>query len=238
MVNGILGKKIGMSETYGPAGERIPVTLLQAGPCVVVQRKTAARDGYEAAQIGLVEFTKPGRLTRAERARFEKHNLAPCRLLREVAVAAPAEGQADAAVGDQVLVEMFREREFVDVEGVSKGRGFAGFVKRHHFGGGAATHGSMFHRAPGSIGASAFPSRVLKGMRAAGHMGQAQVTVRNLQIVTVDADENLLAVKGAVPGPNGAYVLIRRAVQAPRARRGFAGVANTNPLKASKRGGK
>lgn len=238
MVKGILGKKIGMSETYGPAGERIPVTLLQAGPCVVVQRKTAARDGYEAAQIGLVEFTKPGRLSRAERVRFEKSNLAPCRLLREVAVAASAEGQAETAVGDQVLVEMFSEREFVDVEGVSKGRGFAGFVKRHHFGGGAATHGSMFHRAPGSIGASAFPSRVLKGMRAAGHMGQAQVTVRNLQIVTVDADENLLAVRGAVPGPNGAYVLIRKAVQAPRSRRGFAGVANTNPLKASKRGGK
>lgn len=238
MVKGILGKKIGMSETYGPAGERIPVTLLQAGPCVVVQRKTAARDGYESAQIGLVEFTKPGRLSRAERVRFEKHNLAPCKLLREVAVAPAAEGVAEAAVGDQVLVEMFQEREFVDVEGVSKGRGFAGVVKRHHFGGGAATHGSMFHRAPGSIGASAFPSRVLKGMRAAGHMGQAQVTVRNLQIVTVDADENLLAVRGAVPGPNDGYVLIRKAVHAPRSRRGFAGVANTNPLKASKRGGK
>ncbi|HXE30505.1 MAG TPA: 50S ribosomal protein L3 [Terriglobales bacterium] len=237
MVNGILGKKIGMSEAYSASGERIPVTLIQAGPCVVVQRKTQARDGYDAAQLGLIEFTKPGRLSKPERQRFEAANLPPCRLLREVPLAKHAEGDG-AKVGDQVLAEMFKERDFLDIEGVSKGRGFAGFVKRHHFGGGAATHGSMFHRAPGSIGASAFPSRVLKGMRAAGHMGDAQVTVRNLQVVAVDADENLLAVRGAVPGPNGGYLLIRRAKQPPRARRGFAGVANTNPLKASKRGGK
>ena len=230
MVNGILGKKIGMAETYTPTGERVPVTLVQAGPCVVVQRKTAGRDGYEAAQLGLVEFTKPGRLSQAERQRFEKHNLPPCRFLREV----PADGEAK--VGDQVLADMFQARDFVDVEGVSKGRGFAGFIKRHHFGGGAASHGSMFHRAPGSIGASAFPSRVLKGMRGAGHLGHAQVTTRNLQVVAVDADENVLAIRGAVPGPNGGYLVLRRAVHPPRQRRGFGGVANINPLKVSKRG--
>ena len=236
MVNGILGKKIGMSEAYTTSGERVPVTLIQAGPCVVVQRKTAASDGYEAAQLGLIEFTKPGRLSRPELSRFEKHNLPPCRFLREVGVG--GEGEGDAKVGDQVLAEMFKEREFLDIEGVSKGHGFAGVIKRHHFGGGAASHGSMFHRAPGSIGASAFPSRVLKGMRAAGHLGHAQITTRNLQVVAVDAEENLLAVRGAVPGPNGGYLVIRRAVKPPRQRRGFAGIANTNPLKASKRGGK
>lgn len=233
MVNGILGKKVGMTEAYAAGGERVPVTLIQAGPCVVVQRKTAERDGYEAAQLGLIEFTKPGRLPQAERSRFEKQNLPPCRFLREVPVGAGTDG--DAKVGDQVLVEMFKEREFLDIQGVSKGRGFAGLVKRHHFGGGAATHGSMFHRAPGSIGASAFPSRVLKGMRAAGHMGHARVTVRNLQVVAVDAEENLLAVQGAVPGPNGGYLVIRRAVQPPRTRRGFAGSTTVDPLKASKK---
>ncbi|MGN6591346.1 MAG: 50S ribosomal protein L3 [Terriglobales bacterium] len=234
MVNGILGKKIGMSEAYTPSGERVPVTLIQAGPCVVVQRKTQASDGYEAAQLGLVEFTRPSRLPKAERQRFEKHNLPPCKFVREVRVADGSE----AKIGDQVLAEMFKEKDFLDIEGISKGRGFAGVVKRHHFGGGAATHGSMFHRAPGSIGASAFPSRVLKGMRAAGHLGHAQTTVRNLQVMAVDADDNILAVRGAVPGPNGGYLVIQRAVQPPRVRRGFAGIANTNPLKASKRGGK
>src|SRR6185312_1651217 len=223
MVKGILGKKVGMAEVYAASGERIPVTLIQAGPCVVIQRKTQEKDGYEAAQLGLIEFTKPSRLTQPELRRLEKNNLPPCKFLREVPVAAAQEGDG-AKVGDQVLAEMFSDRDFVDVVGVSKGHGFAGVVKRHHFAGGAATHGSMFHRAPGSIGASAFPSRVLKGMRAAGHMGQDQVTTRNLQVVTVDKDENLLAVRGAVPGPNGGYLVIRKAVQPPRQRRGFAGV--------------
>jgi large subunit ribosomal protein L3 len=236
MVNGILGKKIGMSEAYTPAGERVPVTLVQAGPCVVTQRKTAARDGYDAAQLGLIEFTKPSRLSKAERTRLEKRSLPPCRFLREVPLAAAGgDGDAGAKVGDQVLAEMFKALDYLDVEGVSKGRGFAGFVKRHHFGGGAATHGSMFHRAPGSIGASAFPSRVLKGMRAAGHMGHAQVTVRNLQVVAVDADDNILALRGAVPGPDGGYLVLRRAVQPPRSRRGFAGATTVDPLKASKK---
>ncbi len=230
MVQGILGKKIGMAETWRD-GERAPVTLIQAGPCVVTQRKTRARDGYDAAQLGLIEFLKPSRLNRPQRTRLEKHNLPPCRLLRELPL---AEG-SEARPGDQVLVDIFREREFVDVVGVSKGRGFAGSVKRHHFGGGAASHGSMFHRAPGSIGSSAFPSRVLKGMRAAGHMGVDRVTVRNLQVLSVDGENNLLAVRGAIPGPNGGYIVIRKAVHPPRLRRGHAGATTVDPLKASKK---
>jgi large subunit ribosomal protein L3 len=232
MVNGILGKKIGMAEAYLPSGERAPVTLIQAGPCVVTQVKTAARDGYDAAQLGLVEFVKPGRLSRPARMRLEKHDLPPCKFLREVPVSADG---GETKLGERVLAEMFRERDYVDVIGTSKGRGFAGFVKRHHFAGGAATHGSMFHRAPGSIGASAFPSRVLKGMRAAGHMGTQQVTVRNLQVLSVDGDDNVLALRGAVPGPNGAYVEIRRAVKPPRLKRGHAGETTVDPLKASKK---
>lgn len=210
----------------------VPVTLIQAGPCVVTQRKTAAREGYEAVQLGLIEFVKPSRLTKPERGVFEKHDLPPCRFLREFPLAA---SDGETKPGDRVLVDIFQERDYVDVVAVSKGRGFAGFVKRHHFRGGAATHGSMFHRAPGSIGASAFPSRVLKGMRAAGHMGAEQVTVRNLRIVSVDADDNILAVQGAVPGPNGGYVMIRSAVKPPRQRRGFAGSGTVDPLKASKK---
>lgn len=232
MIKGILGKKIGMTDAYQAGGELVPVTLIQAGPCVVTQRKTAAKEGYDAVQLGLIEFVKPTRLSKPERGVFEKHDLAPCRFVREFRLPA-ADGETKP--GDRVLVDVFQERDFVDVIGVSKGRGFAGFVKRHHFGGGAASHGSMFHRAPGSIGASAFPSRVLKGMRAAGHMGHARVTTRNLQVVAVDADENILAVRGAVPGPNGSYLVIRAAVKPPRQRRGFAGSGTVDPLKASKK---
>jgi large subunit ribosomal protein L3 len=232
-VNGILGKKLGMTDAYTAAGEMVPVTLIQAGPCVVTQRKTAQRDGYESVQLGLVEFTKPGRLNKPERGIFEKHNLPPCRFLREFTLS--TDGDGEVKVGDKVLVDVFKQRDFVDVTGISKGRGFAGFVKRHHFRGGAATHGSMFHRAPGSIGASAFPSRVLKGMRAAGHMGVQRTTARNLEVVSVDADDNILAVKGAVPGANGSYVVVKRAVKPPRQRRGFAGGTTVDPLKASKK---
>lgn len=232
MVKGILGKKIGMTDAYRGDGELLPVTLIQAGPCVVTQRKTAAKDGYDAAQLGLIEFVKPSRLSKPERGVFEKRDLPPCRFVREFRLEA---GDGATQPGERVLVDVFKESEYVDVIGVSKGRGFAGFVKRHHFGGGAATHGSMFHRAPGSIGASAFPSRVLKGMRAAGHMGAERVTVRNLQVVGVDADDNILAVRGAVPGPNGGYVVVRAAVKPPRQRRGFAGGGTVDPLKASKK---
>jgi large subunit ribosomal protein L3 len=207
MVNAILGKKIGMTQIFRANGDAVPATVLKAGPCVVIQRKTAAKDGYDAAQLGLVEFPAPKRLTRAVEGHFKHAGANPSRFLREVRLSASDE----AKVGDKVLVDQFAVDEHVDVIGVSKGRGFAGFHKRHHFGGGGGAHGSMFHRAPGSIGASAFPSRVLKGMRAAGHMGVDQVTVRNLRVVQVVPDDHTLVVQGAVPGPEGGYVVVRKA---------------------------
>lgn len=208
MVEAILGKKLGMTQIFKENGDVVPATVLKAGPCVVVQRKTAAKDGYEAVQLGLVEVPGPKHVTKALEGHFKKGGANPVRFLREVRL---KDGNAEIKAGDKVLVEQFAVDEFVDVTGVSKGRGFAGFHKRHHFGGGGAAHGSMFHRAPGSIGASAFPSRVMKGMRAAGHMGVDRVTVRNLKVVKVLPDENTLVVSGAVPGPKGAYVVVRKA---------------------------
>jgi large subunit ribosomal protein L3 len=156
------------------------------------------------------------------------------RFLREVGIVADGEGQDGAKVGDKVLVDIFEGEKFVDVTATSKGRGFAGVVKRHHFGGGAASHGSMF-QIPGSIGSSAFPSRVFKGMRMSGHMGVDQVTTRNLRVLGVDKDENLLVVEGSVAGPKDAYVVIVKAKKPPRERRGFGGAGTVDPLKASKR---
>lgn len=208
MVNAILGKKLGMTQIFQANGDMVPGTVLKAGPCVVIQRKTAARDGYEAAQIGLVELPGPKRVTKALVGHFKKAQANPSRFLREVRL---KDGADDVKVGDKVLVDQFAVDERVDVIGISKGKGFAGFHKRHHFGGGGAAHGSMFHRAPGSIGGSAFPSRVLKGMKSAGHMGVDQVTIRNLKVVKVLTDDNTLIVQGAVPGPRGAYVIVRKA---------------------------
>jgi large subunit ribosomal protein L3 len=208
MTPGILGRKIGMSQVFRPGGEVVPVTLLKAGPCMVVQRKTPTTDGYDAVQLGLVEFIKPARINKPKTGHLKKAGVEAARFLREFHL---RPGDDDFKPGDRVLVDQFKPKEKVDVIGVSKGRGYAGLVKRHHFRGGADTHGSMFHRAPGSIGASSFPSRVLPGMRMSGHMGSAQVTVRNLEIIEVDAEDNLLVVKGAVPGPNGGYVVVRRA---------------------------
>jgi len=208
MVDAILGKKLGMTQIFEENGDVVPVTVLKAGPCVVVQRKTVPEDGYEAVQLGLVELPGPKRVTKAMEGHFKKAGANPVRFLREVRLPA---GGAGVKVGDKVLVDQFAVNEYVDVIGVSKGRGFAGFHKRHHFGGGGAAHGSMFHRAPGSIGASAYPSRVLKGMRAAGHMGVDRVTVRNLRVVRVLPDEHTLLVRGAVPGPDGGYVVVRKA---------------------------
>ncbi len=197
-----------MTQIFRSDGVVVPVTVLKAGPCVVVQKKTTAKEGYDAVQLGLVEFLNPKKVTKPMAGHFKKHgDVAPVRLLREVRL----EGQSDEVkVGDKVLVDQFKPADKVDVVGTSKGRGFAGVVKRHHFRGGAATHGSMFHRAPGSIGASAFPSRVLKGMKAAGHMGVDRVTVKNLQVVQVDVENHLLLVKGAVPGHQGAVVIVRK----------------------------
>ena len=208
MVNAILGKKLGMTQIFKENGDVVPATVLRAGPCVVLQRKTATKDGYEAVQIGLVELPGPKRVKKSQEGHFKKAGANPVRFLREVKLGA---GSGEVKVGDKVLVEQFSVDDVVDVIGVSKGRGFAGFQKRHHFGGGEATHGSMFHRAPGSIGASSFPSRVMKGMRAAGHMGTDRVTVRNLRVVQILPDDHTLVVCGAVPGPKGAYVMVRKA---------------------------
>jgi len=213
MVNAILGKKLGMTQIFAADGAVVPVTVLKAGPCIVIQRKTREKDGYEAAQLSLIELPGPKRTTQGMEGHFKKAGANPARFLREVPLAAGAEVK----MGDKVLVDQFAVNDTVDVIGTSKGRGFAGVHKRHHFGGGGAAHGSMFHRAPGSIGASAFPSRVLPGMRAAGHMGVDRVTVRNLKVIQVLADENALVVRGAVPGPDGGYVIVRKA-KAPRKR--------------------
>ena len=240
-VTGILGKKVGMTQLYDSKGEVRPATVLQAGPCVITQHKTQTKDGYDSAQLGLVEFVKAKKLTKAMQGHFAKNSLPPAKFLREVAieVETPGEDASNGAVkvGDRVLVDIFEGEKFVDVIGVSKGHGFQGVVKRHHFGGGPKSHGSMF-QVTGSIGSSAFPSRVFKGMRMSGHMGNARVTTRNLRVLGVDKEENLLVVEGSVPGPNGGYVVIHKAKKPPRERRGFAGAATVDPLKAAKRAAK
>jgi large subunit ribosomal protein L3 len=209
MVNGIIGKKLGMTQIFAPDGSVTPVTVIKAGPCVVVQRKTVSTDGYEAVQLGLVEDKSPKRTNKPMKGHFAKAGIPPTKVLREFRL---EDATIQINVGDKVLVDQFMVNDVVDVIGTSKGRGFAGFVKRHGFGGGRASHGSMFHRAPGSIGASAYPSRVIKGTRMAGHMGVEQNTIKNLRIMKVDSDENLLLIKGAVPGPAGAVVLIRKRI--------------------------
>ena len=237
-VNGIFGKKVGMTQLFDDKGDVHPITVLQAGPCVVTQKKSQAKEGYDAVQIGLIEFVKESRLSQPERGHLAKHNLPPVRFLREVGITIDGAGDGAAAesvkVGDKVLVDIFQSEKFVDVIGTSKGRGFAGVVKRHHFAGGPKSHGSMF-QITGSIGSSAFPSRVFRGMRMSGHMGNARVTTRNLRVVGIDLDDNLLMVEGAVPGPNGGYLVINKAGKPPRERRGFGGEATIDPLKASKR---
>jgi large subunit ribosomal protein L3 len=206
MSPGILGKKIGMTQVFRPDGQVVPVTVVKAGPCVVVQRKTPATDGYDAVQLGFVEFAK--RQIKPVAGHVKKAGADGVKFMREFKVG-PEGG--DLKTGDRVLADEFKPRDLVDVIGVSKGRGFASVIKRHHFRGGPESHGSMFHRAPGSIGASSFPSRVFPGTRMAGQMGNSRVTVRNLEVVEVDAEDNVILVKGAVPGPNGSYVMLRRA---------------------------
>ena len=212
MVNGILGQKLGMTQVFRKNGDAVPVTVVKAGPCIVVQRKTKAKDGYEAVQLAFVEVPGPKRVTKPREGHFKRAGANPSRFVREVPLGTDS---GEVKAGDKVLIDQFQPDDVVDVTGTSKGRGFAGVHKRHHFGGGSGSHGSMFHRAPGSIGASAFPSRVLKGMKAAGHMGASRVTVRNLKILRVMPEENALLVEGAVPGPEGGYVMVRRA-KAPK----------------------
>jgi large subunit ribosomal protein L3 len=196
-----------MTQMFRPDGQAVPVTLLKAGPCMVVQRKTPPADGYDAVQLGLVEFIKPRRINKPTAGRLKKAGVEGAKFMREFHL---APGDGDLKLGDKVLVDQFKPQDKVDVIGVSKGKGFAGVVKRHHFRGGEGSHGSMFHRAPGSIGASSYPSRVLPGMRMGGHLGHTRVTVRNLEVIEVDTEDNVLVVKGAVPGPNGGYVVVRR----------------------------
>jgi large subunit ribosomal protein L3 len=216
MVTGIIGRKVGMTQVFDADGTVHPATVIKAGPCVVVQAKNRQKDGYEAVQIGLVE-ERPAKVGKAMAGHYKAANVPPTRVRREVGLA-PGGKAEDAAVkaGDQVLVSIFADGERVDVIGTGRGKGFQGVMKRHHFRGGAATHGSMFHRAPGSIGASSFPSRVVKGMRAAGRMGGGRVTIRNLKVVRVDPENHLLLVEGGIPGAPEGYVIVRKAVAAKR----------------------
>jgi large subunit ribosomal protein L3 len=214
MIDGLIGRKVGMTQVFEPDGSVVPVTVLAAGPCVVVQLRTKARDGLEAAQVGLVEPAGRRGINKPLRGHFEKAKVPPTRILREFRMS------GEVKVGDTVLASIFSPNDAVDVCGLTKGHGFTGVMARHGFAGGAASHGSMFHRAPGSIGASAWPSRVFPGMRGAGRSGNERITVRNLKIVRVDAERNLIAIKGAIPGPPGAYVTIRKSKIRPRSRAG------------------
>ena len=210
MVTGLIGKKVGMTQLFKEDGVVQPTTVLKAGPCVVAQVKTVEKDGYEAVQLGLVE---PGR-TQANKpteGHFKKAGVPAARVRREVKV---KPGGDPVKPGDEVNVTIFADGERVDVIGTSRGKGFQGVVKRHHFAGGVASHGSMFHRRPGSIGASSYPSRVIKGMRMPGHMGADRVTVQNLRVIRVDVENNLLLVEGAVPGGPNSVVVIRKAAAA------------------------
>ncbi len=222
MVTGLIGKKVGMTQLFAADGTVQPATVLKAGPCVVVQAKTVETDGYEAVQLGLVE-AKPTKENKPSQGHFKKAGVPATRIRRELKLKT---GGDPLKAGDQVNVSIFADGERVDVIGTSRGKGFQGVVRRHHFSGGVASHGSMHHRAPGSIGASSYPSRVVKGMRMGGHMGDAQITVRNLKVIRVDAENNLLLVEGSVPGgPNG-VVVIRKAIAAKPIR-----IAQVEPVK-------
>src|SRR5262245_16441583 len=212
MIDGLIGRKVGMTQVFEPDGTVVPVTVIAAGPCVIVQLRSKERDRYESAQVGLVEKGAGRTVNKPLGGHFEKAKVPPTRMLREFKL----EKGGEAKVGDTVAASIFSPNDQVDIVGLSKGHGFTGVMARHNFSGGAASHGSMFHRAPGSIGASAWPSRTFPGMRGAGRHGGARITVRNLRVVRVDAERNLIAVRGAVPGPAGTYVTIRRTKVAKR----------------------
>ncbi len=235
-VTGILGKKIGMTQVFDDSGVVHPVTVLKVGPCVITQLKTMAKDGYDAAQIGMVEFVKASKVNKPMTGHFAKSDVPPVKMVKEVQLesASGTEDGQSAKAGDRITVEIFNDVRFVDVIGTSKGRGFSGVVRRHGFGGGPKAHGHMF-QIQGSIGASSFPSRVFPGQRMPGHFGTDQVTVRNLRVRAVDAEDNLLLVDGAVPGAKDGYVLVSKSKAPPRERRGFAGAATKDALKASKK---
>ena len=207
MVRGILGKKIGMTQIFDEDGRAIPVTVIEAGPCVIVQRKSEEADGYEAVQIGLVERRPKRNATKPVVGHFSAAGVPPTRFVAEV----PVDSNDGAKAGDAVLADIFSENEQVQVVGRSKGRGFQGVIKRHGFGGGRASHGSMFHRAPGSIGRSAWPSRVFPGQKMPGQTGNKKATIKNARVVKVDAERNLLFLKGGVPGARNSYIRIVKA---------------------------
>ena len=207
---GIIAKKLGMTQLFEEDGRWVPVTVLQAGPCVVVARQTEARNGYEAVQLGLVESRPRKRVTKGVAGHFAKAGVPPTRVLREFSVGA----EDKLAPGDKVLVQStFQVGDKVTVVGTSKGKGFQGVVRRYHFRGGDASHGSMFHRAPGSIGASAYPSRVFPGTRMPGHMGDENTTIQNLKVVSVRPEENIILVHGGIPGAVGGLVVIKKAIK-------------------------
>jgi large subunit ribosomal protein L3 len=214
MINGIIGRKVGMTQIFSADGTVTPVTVIKAGPCVVVQKKSASgRDGYDAVQIGLVE-DKPirmKRVTKPMQGHFGKTGggTPPTRILKEFRL----DSESDMNVGDTILVDQFSDGDMVEVVGQSKGKGFQGTIKRHNFKRGPESHGSMNVRAPGSIGQSAYPSRVIKGVRSSGHMGDERVTIKGLTVAKVDAENNLLMVRGAVPGANGSVVMIKKAAR-------------------------
>jgi len=206
MVEGLIGKKIGMTQQFDDGGNAIPVTVIQVGPCAVIQKKTEAKDGYTAVQLGYVEKKSPRKPVKPTQGHFSKSGIPPTKILREFKYDVASEIKE----GDQYSVAIFQAGEKIDIVGMSKGKGFAGVVKRWGFHGGKGSHGSMFHRAPGSIGCSADPSRVMKGKKLPGHMGHDRVTVKNLTVIETDQDNNLLIVKGAVPGANGGYLLVKK----------------------------
>jgi large subunit ribosomal protein L3 len=211
MINGIIGRKVGMTQIFAEDGTVTPVTVIKAGPCVVVQTKTAAgKDGYNAVQLGLVEDNpiKVKNVTKPLRGHFEKTGggVPPTRILKEIRL----DGEADVNVGDQVKADLFADGDKIEVVGKSKGKGFAGTIKRHNFSRGPMSHGSMNIREPGSIGQSAYPSRVIKGTRSSGHMGDERVTVKGLTVARVDVENNLIMVRGAVPGANGSLVVVKK----------------------------
>ncbi|HHT01346.1 MAG TPA: 50S ribosomal protein L3 [Firmicutes bacterium] len=211
MTKGILGKKLGMTQVFDEEGRAIPVTVIQAGPCVVVQKKTEQSDGYNAIQVGFQSEHKERRLIKPARGHFARAGLKPTRYLRELRL----DNVDNYEVGQEFKVDIFGAGEAVDIVGTSRGKGFAGGVKRWNFGRGTMTHGSKYHRGPGSLGASAYPSRVLKGRKLPGRMGGKRVTVQNLKVVAVDPERNLLLLRGAVPGPKGTLVTIKSSTKSP-----------------------
>lgn len=206
---GIIGKKIGMTRLFSDTGDAVPVTVVEAGPCPIVQVKTKENDGYEAIQIGFGQ-KKENRTNKPDRGHFKKANVQPLKIMKEIRT----EGLNVSDLGNQVTVDIFSAGDYVDVTGISKGKGYAGVMKKWHFKGSSATHGSERHRAPGSIGASSYPSRVIKGLRMAGRMGGKNVTVQNLSVFKVDSSKNLLLIKGAIPGPNNGILMIKKAIKA------------------------